>query len=57
MVTRFIMISTAPVWKLARQQERGDVEITLTEQEYADYREMMDRWVLWQNKLSEISPL
>lgn len=57
MITRYIMISTAPVWKLAREQERGDKEIQLTEAEYADYREMMDRWVWWQNKLGGRHPL
>jgi hypothetical protein len=52
-VRRYIMTRMYPEWVLARSEGDLLVPIDLSEEEYADYRQTMDRWVAWQKRLSE----
>jgi hypothetical protein len=54
MEKRYILGTTRPYYQLAREPDYNGVSIELSEEEYADYRAMMDAWVRWQKRLGDV---
>jgi hypothetical protein len=53
-VVRYVVGLQRPAYALAQMPDHADVKIKLSEGEYRDYREMMDAYVRWQNKLADL---
>ena len=54
MIERLVVALQMPSYALALVPDHADVKIELSEAEYRDYREMIDAYVRWQNKLGGI---
>ena len=51
---RYVVGRQVPSYALAQMPDHADVKIKLSEGEYRDYREMMDAYVRWQNRLGDL---